>query len=49
MRPGYRLRMSTERLRRLRAAIAQYEREYGEITAEEIAAQRRSDRHGHSG
>ena len=28
----------------LRAAIAEYEAEHGEITAEEIAAQRRADR-----
>ena len=34
------------KLRRLRTAIADYEREFGEITAEEIAAQQRSDRHG---
>ncbi len=29
----------------LRASIAEYEQEFGEITDEEIAAQRRSDRH----
>lgn len=29
----------------LAAALAGYEQEFGEITAEEIAAQRRSDRH----
>jgi hypothetical protein len=39
-----------EKLRRdkqlghLRAAIADYEKEFGEITAQEIAAQRRADR-----
>lgn len=32
------------RLALLRAAIADYEREFGEITPEEIAAQRRADR-----
>jgi hypothetical protein len=37
--------MSTERLRRLRAAIVEYEREFGEITPEEIAMQARSGRH----
>ncbi len=36
--------MSAERLRRLRAAIVEYEQEFGEITAEEIAHQERSDR-----
>jgi hypothetical protein len=33
-----------EKLEHLRAAIADYEAEFGEITAEEIAAQRRADR-----
>lgn len=33
-----------QKLEHLRAAIAEYEREYGEINAEEIAAQRRADR-----
>ncbi len=32
------------KLEELRAAIADYEAEFGEITAEEIAAQRRKDR-----
>ena len=32
------------KLRSLSAAIADYEAEFGEITAEEIAAQRRADR-----
>jgi ribonuclease HII len=32
------------KLEELRAAIADYEAEFGEITAEEIAAQRRADR-----
>jgi hypothetical protein len=34
------------KLQLLRAAIAEYEQEFGEITAEEIASQRRSDREG---
>ncbi|MFP5580176.1 MAG: hypothetical protein ACLGIZ_18350 [Acidimicrobiia bacterium] len=33
------------KLHLLRAAVAEYEQEFGEITAEEVAAQRRSDRH----
>jgi Arc/MetJ-type ribon-helix-helix transcriptional regulator len=33
------------KLHRLRAAIADYEQEYGEITEEEIEARRRADRH----
>lgn len=33
------------KLHLLRAAVAEYEQEFGEITAEEIAAQRRADRH----
>ena len=33
-----------DKLEALRAAIADYEAEFGEITAEEIAAQRRADR-----
>ena len=33
-----------QRLAHLQAAIADYEAEFGEITAEEIAAQRRADR-----
>jgi hypothetical protein len=35
-----------QRLAHLRAAIADYEREFGEITADEIAAQQRADREG---
>jgi ribonuclease HII len=34
------------KLEYLQAAIADYEAEFGEITAEEIAAQRRADREG---
>lgn len=34
------------KLQLLRAAIADHEREFGEITAEEIASQRRTDREG---
>ncbi len=33
-----------QQLEHLRAAIADYEAEFGEITAEEMAAQRRADR-----
>jgi len=33
-----------QQLEQLQAAIADYEAEFGEITAEEIAAQRRTDR-----
>lgn len=32
------------RLRSLSAAVAEYEQEFGDITSEEIAAQRRADR-----
>lgn len=34
------------RLQQLRVAIAEYEQEFGEITAEEVAAQQRADREG---